>query len=156
MILAVFFAQTTVFQSIKVSRCGSKSFIGTDNHIRLSAWSYRTGGGFSGLLLDCLYGSVIGLYAFIFMTIGFVVGFCKKIYFTDSLILPVDLIASSDFVYCFYYYITEFLMRGRLHLGFYFIHKFLPEILYTTLAGVLLFELAAHLEKPKERKRKEI
>ena len=90
------------------------------------------------------------------MTIGFVVGFCKKIYFTDSLILPVVLIASSDFVYCFYYYVTEFLMRGRLHLGFYFIHMFLPEILYTTLAGVLLFELAAHLEKPKERKRKEI
>ena len=151
MILAAFLLQTTVFQSIKLA--------GAVPNLLLVLRGRTSGlviGFFSGLLLDCLYGSVIGLYAFIFMTIGFVVGFCKKIYFTDSLILPVVLIASSDFVYCFYYYVTEFLMRGRLHLGFYFIHKFLPEILYTTLAGVLLFELAAHLEKPKERKRKEI
>lgn len=158
MILAAFLLQTTVFQSIKLAGAVPNLLL-----VLTITYGYLRGrtsglviGFFSGLLLDCLYGSVIGLYAFIFMTIGFVVGFCKKIYFTDSLILPVVLIASSDFVYCFYYYITEFLMRGRLHLGFYFIHKFLPEILYTTLAGVLLFELAAHLEKPKERKRKEI
>ena len=148
MILAAFLLQTTVFQSIKLAGAVPNLLL-----VLTITYGYLRGrtsglviGFFSGLLLDCLYGSVIGLY----------VGFCKKIYFTDSLILPVVLIASSDFVYCFYYYITEFLMRGRLHLGFYFIHKFLPEILYTTLAGVLLFELAAHLEKPKERKRKEI
>ena len=145
MILAAFLLQTTVFQSIKLAGAVPNLLL-----VLTITYGYLRGrtsglviGFFSGLLLDCLYGSVIGLYAFIFMTIGFVVGFCKKIYFTDSLILPVVLIASSDFVYCF-------------HLGFYFIHKFLPEILYTTLAGVLLFELAAHLEKPKERKRKEI
>ena len=158
MIFIAFLLQTTVFQAIKLADAVPNLLL-----VLTITYGYLRGrtsglviGFFSGLLLDCLYGSVIGLYAFVFMTIGFVVGFCKKIYFTDSLILPIVLIASGDFFYCFYCYVTEFLMRGRLHLGFYFIHKFLPEMLYTTLAGVLLFELTAWIEKPKEKRRKEI
>ena len=85
-------------------------------------------GFFCGLLLDMVYGSVIGLYAFVFMTIGFVIGFCQKIYFTDSLILPSILIVAGDFLYGIYYFVTEFLMRGRIHFGFYFLHVILPEV----------------------------
>lgn len=88
MILAAFLLQTTVFQSIKLAGAVPNLLL-----VLTITYGYLRGrtsglviGFFSGLLLDCLYGSVIGLYAFIFMTIGFVVGFCKKIYFTDSLI----------------------------------------------------------------------
>ena len=79
MILAAFLLQTTVFQSIKV--------IGAVPNLLLVltiTYGYlrgRTSGlvvVFSGLLLDCLYGSVVDYMHFIFMTIGFVVGFCKK------------------------------------------------------------------------------
>ena len=95
-------------------------------------------GFFCGLLLDMVYGSVIGLYAFVFMTIGFVIGFCQKIYFTDSLILPSILIVAGDFLYGIYYFVTEFLMRGRIHFGFYFLHVILPEMIYTALVGIYL------------------
>ena len=157
MILLALLLQTTVFQSIKLANAVPNLLL-----VVTITYGYlrgRTSGlviGFAcGLLLDCMYGSVIGLYAFIFMTIGFVVGFCLKIYFTDSLLLPIMLIASGDFVYCLYFYVTEFLMRGRIHFIFYFVHKFLPEILYTTLVGVLVYELLAMFDRMLSKKRKE-
>lgn len=104
-------------------------------------------GFFCGLLLDMVYGSVIGLYAFVFMTIGFVIGFCQKIYFTDSLILPSILIVAGDFLYSIYYFVTEFLMRGRIHFGFYFLHVILPEMIYTALVGILVYRFLDMLER---------
>lgn len=157
-ILLAFLLQTTIFKVIALADV-------VPNLILVVTISYaylrgRTSGiviGFiCGIMLDMMYGSVIGLYAFIFMTIGFVVGFCQKLYFTDSLLLPLVLIAVSDLVYCFYYYITEFLMRGRLHFIFYFVHEFLPEILYTTLAGILLYRLILGVEGRLSKERKEI
>lgn len=109
-----------------------------------------------GLLLDCAYGSVIGLYAFIMMSIGFVIGFCQKVYFRNSLVLPLVLITSSDFIYSIYLYVTEFLMRGKLHFGFYFIHRILPEVVYTALVGIVVYRLMGVLEKWISQKREEV
>lgn len=112
-------------------------------------------GFFCGLMLDMMYGGVIGLYAFIFMTVGFIIGFCQKIYYRESLLLPVVLIAVSDLVYGVFYYITEFLMRGRLHFGFYFIHRILPEMIYTVVVGIVLFRILFSIEKRITSRRKE-
>jgi rod shape-determining protein MreD len=112
-------------------------------------------GFFCGLMLDMMYGSVIGLYAFIFMTVGFCVGFCQKIYFRESLFLPAVLIAGSDLLYGLFYYITEFLMRGRIHFGFFFLHRILPEMIYTTIVGIIFFRILAWLEKILLSRRKE-
>ena len=79
MILAAFLLQTTVFQSIKLAGAVPNLLL-----VLTITYGYLRGrtsglviGFFSGLLLDCLYGSVIGLYAFIFMTILFI-SFCRK------------------------------------------------------------------------------
>lgn len=158
MIILVFLMQTTIFQVIALADV-------VPNLLLVVTISYaylrgRTSGlviGFvCGLMLDMMYGSLIGLYAFIFMTIGFVVGFCQKLYFSDSMLLPTILIALSDLAYCFYYYVTEFLMRGRLHFSFYFLHRFLPEILYTTIVGLALYRLIVLLEKKITEKREEV
>lgn len=157
-ILVAFLLQTTVFKIIALADV-------VPNLVLVVTVSYayirgRTSGiviGFiCGIMLDMMYGSLIGLYAFIFMTIGFFVGHCRKLYFTDSLFLTTILIAVSDLVYCFYYYITEFLMRGRLHFAFYFVHKFLPEILYSTLVGIILYRLIISTEKRISRSREEV
>ncbi len=157
-IVLAFLLQTTVFHPIELAESVPNLLLAVT--ITYGYLRGRTSGlviGFvCGLLLDCMYGSVIGLYAFIIMTIGFVVGFCRKIYFTDSLILPVSLMVAGEFVYFIYLYITEFLMRGRLHFVFYFLHKFLPEMLYTTLIGVLVYELLALLDRKLDNTGKEI
>lgn len=148
-ILLAFILQTTIFQSLVLADVVPNLLL-----IVTVCYGYlrgRTSGiltGFlCGLLLDMVYGSVIGLYAFVFMTIGFVVGFCQKIYFTDSLVLPSILIVVGDFLYGIYYFVTEFLMRGRIHFGFYFLHVILPEMIYTALIGILLYRLLEILER---------
>lgn len=156
-ILIAFLLQTTVFQSIALADVVPNLLL-----VVTVTYAYLRGrssgllvGFFCGIILDMAYGSVIGLYALIFMTIGFLVGFCQKIYFRQGFILPIILIVLSDFVYSIYYYITEFLMRGRLHFGFYFVHRILPEVLYTTLVGIVLYSIIATVERRLNTKRKE-
>lgn len=148
-ILIIYLLQTTVFRSLELAGVVPNLIL-----VVVVSYAYLRGrkngliiGFFCGLMLDLQYGSVIGLYAFIMMTIGFLVGFCKKFYFRDRLHLPILLILGSDFIYGLYYYICEFLLRGKLDFIYYFVHRILPEIIYTTLIGILLFLLLSFVEQ---------
>ena len=156
-ILLAFLLQTTVFRCLELADVVPNLLLATT-----VTYAYLRGrtsgivtGFFCGLMLDMLYGSVIGLYAFIFMTVGFVVGFCQKIYFRESLLLPAALIAGSDLLYGMFYYITEFLMRGRIHFGFFFLHRILPEMIYTVIVGIVFFRILFSVEKLVTSRRKE-
>ena len=105
----------------------------------------------SGLMFDMMYESIIGLCGFSLMTIGFFIGYVKKIFFTDSILLPIVLMSMGDFAYCIYYYVTEFLLRGRLNFFFYFIHVILPELLYTIPVGIGVFYLIRLLDERIDR-----
>lgn len=98
-------------------------------------------GFFSGLLIDLVYGDIIGIYAFIYMIIGYLMGYTNKIYSNDDYTFPIIFVAVSDFVYGFFYYIFEFLLRGRLNLLFYMRKIILPEIIYTVAVSVFLYKL---------------
>lgn len=98
-------------------------------------------GFFSGLLIDILFGNVIGLYAMILLLIGYLVGFANKIYSRDDYTLPLIFIALSNFAYQFLYYIFEFLLRGKLDFLYYFRILILPEIIYTVAAATIIYKL---------------
>ena len=156
-ILLAFLLQTTVFHKLALANVVPNLLL-----ILTVCYSYMRGrtsgeviGLVCGLMLDMMYGSVIGLYAFIFMTIGFLCGYCQKIYFTDNYILPCVLVGLSDLVYGFYYYITEFLARGKLHFTFYFSHIILPELIYTLVISVVVFRVLNRLEKYLSTERRE-
>ena len=156
-ILLAFLLQTTVFHKLALANVVPNLLL-----ILTVCYSYMRGrtsgeviGLVCGLMLDMMYGSVIGLYAFIFMTIGFLCGYCQKIYFTDNYILPCVLVGLSDLVYGFYYYIKEFLVRGKLHFTFYFSHIILPELIYTLVISVVVFRVLNRLEKYLSTERRE-
>lgn len=94
-----------------------------------------------GLLLDLTFGNLIGLYALIYVTIGFLAGYSNAIYSEDDYVLPVVLIAIGDLLYNLIYYVFEFLLRGKLDILFYFRRIILPEIIYTVLASVFIYKL---------------
>lgn len=98
-------------------------------------------GFFSGLLIDILFGNVIGLYAMLLLLIGYVVGFANKIYSKDDFTLPFVFIALANFVYQFLYYIFEFLLRGKLDFIYYFRTLIIPEVIYTVVIAILLYKL---------------
>lgn len=156
-VILAFLLQTTIFQKLALADV-------VPNLLLVATVSYaylrgRTSGiliGFlCGLLLDMGYGSVIGLYALILLSIGFVVGFCQKFYFREGLVLPIVLIASSSLVYDIYYYVTEFLVRARLNFSFYFVHKILPKAIYTTLVGIVAYKLIDTLDRKISSRREE-
>lgn len=99
-------------------------------------------GLFSGLLVDFMYGSyIIGLYALLYLLIGYFIGFTNKVYSNDDYTLPIIIIAVSDFIYGFFYYVFEFLLRGRLNFLYYFRRMILPEIIYTVAVSIFLYKL---------------
>ena len=141
LIIICFLLQTTVFHGIALAGVVPNLML-----ILTVSIAYMRGrtegliiGLICGLLFDMQFGNVIGLYGFIYMAIGFVIGYCQKVYFTDEYILPLVLISISDFVYGIYYYIVEFLLRGRLHFGFYLWRVILPELIYTLVVSIILY-----------------
>lgn len=113
-------------------------------------------GLFSGLLVDFMYGSyVIGLCALLYLIIGYLVGFTNRYYSKDDFTLPILIIAISDFIYGFLYYVFEFLLRSRLNFIFYLRRIILPEIVYTVAVSVFLYKLLHMINNRLEHKPEE-
>jgi rod shape-determining protein MreD len=114
-------------------------------------------GFFSGLLVDIMFGTyVVGLYALLYLLIGYLLGFTNKIYSNDDYTLPIVFIGISDFLYGFFYYIFEFLLRGRLNFLYYLRRMILPEIIYTIAVSVLLYKLLHMINNRLEHKSEEV
>jgi rod shape-determining protein MreD len=152
-IILCYLLQTTVFQAIALADVVPNLLL-----IITVAVGYMRGrkealftGLFCGFLIDCQFGTVIGLYALLYMLIGYLNGYCNKIYYKDDLTIPIILVGVSDLLYNFLFYIFEFLMRSRLDLFFYFRRIMLPNLVYTVLISVVLYKLLHKLNGFLER-----
>lgn len=101
----------------------------------------------SGLFVDIFFGDVIGLYAMLYMYIGFLNGKFSKIFYPEDLKLPLALITLSDLSYGMVCYIVLFLLRGRLNFPYFFFHIILPETVYTLVMGIVLYPILLTLYK---------
>ncbi len=101
----------------------------------------------SGLFIDIFFGSVIGLYAMLYMYIGFLNGKFSRIFYPEDLKLPLALITLSNLSYGMVCYIVLFLLRGRLNFPYFFFHIILPETVYTIVMSILLYPVLLTLYK---------
>lgn len=109
--------------------------------------------GFAGgLIVDFIFGDLIGLYAIFYILIGYYIGLVHKYYSEDDYTLPLILIAAGDLVYGFFYYIFEFLLRGRLNFLYYLRRFIVPEIIYTVAVSVILYKLLHMINNRLNRK----
>jgi len=148
-ILICFVIQTTIIPSIKLANVGPNLLL-----VVVVSYSYLRGrkegmliGFGTGILYDIIFGSLIGVNAFCFMLIGFLIGFFNRIYINQDYIVPLLLIMASDFFYNILYYVFEFLLRARADILYYIVHIMLPEMLYTLLFAVFMFKFFHSLEK---------
>lgn len=109
-------------------------------------------GFFSGLLVDLMFGSIVGLYALLYLLIGYFVGFTNKIYSNDDFTLPLLFTGVCDLVYKFFYYVFEFLLRGKLSFPYYFKRFIIPEVIYTIAVSILLYKLLHMVNNRLDRK----
>lgn len=157
-IILSFLCQSTVFQFLRLAGV-------VPNLLLIVTMSFglmrgrREGvlvGFFSGLLVDIFFGSAMGPYAFIYMTIGYVNGYFHRIYFTSDVLLPMLMITVNDFVYNLIVYFLFFMLRNKLSFGIYFVQVILPEMIYTIVITLgyykILLRINLLLKKSKEAK----
>ena len=111
-------------------------------------------GFFCGLLVDIFFGSVMGPYAFIYMTLGYVNGFFHRIYYVEDVLLPMLMITINDFAYNVIVYVMFFMLRNRLDFLGYLSKVIIPEMVYTIIITLFFYKLLVkinlRLKKAKE------
>lgn len=142
-IVVSFLLQSTVFQVIALADVVPNLLL-----IITAAIGYMRGrkeglitGLVCGLLIDMLYGDLIGFNALIYMNIGYLNGFCNKIYYRDDFTVPIVLVGISDFLYNFSIYVLSFLLKNKLNVFFYIKRIMLPELVYTVLISVVFYKI---------------
>lgn len=155
-IIICFLCQTTVFHFIKLSGV-------VPNLLLIVTMSFglmrgrREGllvGFFSGLLVDIFFGNVMGPYALIYMTLGYINGFFHRIYYVEDVLLPMIMITINDFMYNTIVYVIFFMLRNKLNFLDYLSDVILPEMMYTILVTLFFYKLLVRinlrLKKTKE------
>ena len=155
-IVVCFLLECTVFQKIAFASITPNLLI-----IITSAFGFMRGkkegmfvGFLSGLLVDIFFNELIGFYALIFMVIGYVNGFFKRIFYAEDIKLPLILIAASDFIYAHIVYIFLFIVRSRFNYLYYLNHIIMPELIYTILVTLILYQLILHINQKLEAEEK--
>lgn len=94
-----------------------------------------------GLLVDIFFGDIIGLYALIYMYVGYFSGFFRKVFYSDHIFMPMLLVFCSDFIYNSACYVFRFLLRNKLDFSYYLKNNIFPEMIITTFLTFVLYKL---------------
>lgn len=111
-------------------------------------------GFFCGLLRDVFFGDLLGFYALIYMVIGYCNGFFKQIFYDDDVKLPICLITASDFLFGNIVYIFMFVLRRRFGYFTYMKQSIMPELIYTIIITVFLYQIILKINQRLEAKEK--
>ncbi|MBQ2745896.1 MAG: rod shape-determining protein MreD [Lachnospiraceae bacterium] len=105
-----------------------------------------------GILVDLFYGyyDVIGINAFLYMIIGFVIGMFHEIFYLEDILIPMAVVGVCDFLYNFIYYVITFLLRNKLDFIYYIKAIILPEMVYTIFITVFIYRLLMYFNKKLE------
>ena len=148
-ILVCFILQTTVFQGLAIGSIVPNLLL-----IVTISFGFMRGkvagmwtGFLCGILKDIFYGNLLGLYALIYLCIGYGAGCCMKIFYDEEIRVPMFLVAVGDVLYGLAVYGFQFLLRGRTDMFLYIRRIIIPEAIYTVLITVILYKLLFILNK---------
>lgn len=104
----------------------------------------------SGILMDVFWGNILGFYMLIYMVIGYLNGFFKRLFFDEDIKLPIALITASELAYGLIVYFCIFMLQGQFDFLYYFSHIILPELVYTILVTLVLYQIILHINRKLE------
>ncbi len=107
-----------------------------------------------GLFLDAMYGATLGVYALFYMLVGYVNGYFHVLFFAEASFLPLVLVFVNDIVYHIATYLVFFVPRQKWNFLFYLKKIIIPELLYTTLISVVLYQVFFNIYQLAKRKKK--
>ncbi|MDO5521206.1 MAG: rod shape-determining protein MreD [bacterium] len=142
-VIGCYLLQSTVFQYLQLAHIAPNLLL-----IVVVAIAYIRGkneamfyGLLCGLLMDCQHSSIIGIYAFLYILIGYLAGCCNKLYYHDDYTIPIALVAIGDIIFNILFYVISFLLRNRTDFFYYFRRIIIPETVYTVLISIFLYKL---------------
>ena len=136
-----FVLQTTVFQTLSFANIAPNLMI-----IVVSSMGLMRGrkegmyvGFISGLLVDIFCGFYLGIYALLYMYVGYVNGFFRKRFYPEDIKQPLLLVSASNVISNIIIYIVLFLTRNRYDFGYYLLNVIIPEWVYTMIVTLFLY-----------------
>ncbi len=98
-------------------------------------------GFFSGLLMDIQFGNILGFYALIYLTAGYVNGLFEQMYYDEDIKLSLALVGATEFIYGLVIYLLMFMLRSEFDFLHYLRHIIIPELIYTIVVTLGLYPL---------------
>ena len=155
-IIVCFLLESTVFEKLPFASITPNLLI-----IVTSSFGFMRGkkegmavGFICGLLYDIMFNDLIGFYALVYTLIGYANGFFRKIFYDDDIKLPLILIVSSDFLFGNIVCIFMFIMRSKFHYFYYLKSVIIPEVIYTALVTLVLYQVILFINKKLEAEEK--
>ena len=155
-ILVCFLLECTVFQHIAFASITPNLLI-----IVTASFGFMRGkkegmlvGFLCGLIADIFFGELIGFYALVYTILGYANGYFKRLFYPEDIKLPIFLIASSDFILGNVVSIFMFIMRSKFHYFFYLGHVIIPELIYTILITLVLYQIILQINQKLEAEEK--
>lgn len=155
-IIVCFLFESTVFQGLSFANITPNLLV-----VVTASFGFMRGkregmivGFFCGILYDIFFGDLLGFYALIYTVLGYINGFFRRIFYPEDIKLPLFLITSSDFILGNIVCIFMFIMRSRFNYFYYLFSIIIPELIYTTLVTLVLYQIILHINQALEAEEK--
>lgn len=151
-IVICFLLQSTIFHKLTFASIYPNLLI-----IVTAAFGFMRGkkegmavGFFAGFLQDLFWGNVLGYHMLVFTVIGYLNGVFQRVFYDDDIKLPIGLIAGSELVYGMVTYAWFCMLQGDFAFGTYLGKIIIPELVYTILVTLVLYQIILHINKKLE------
>lgn len=151
-ILACFLLESTVFHKLTfASVCPNLMIIVTASFGFMRGKKTGMFVGFvSGLFVDLFWGQILGFNMMLFTVIGYLNGMFERLFYDEDIKLPIGLIGASELFYGLVTYICIYMLRGDFGFRIYLGHIILPELVYTILVTLVLYQVILHINRKLE------
>ena len=103
-----------------------------------------------GLFMDLFWGGLLGFHMLLLVMIGYFNGSFQRLFFDDDIKLPIGLIAVSELSYGIAVYFFSYMLQGDFSFGTHLFHVIIPELVYTILVTLVLYQIILHINKKLE------
>lgn len=156
-----FLLQTTIFENLMILDTKPNLLL-----VLVVAFSFLRGdlegatlGFFTGLLVDMFFGYFLGLNAFSYMLVGFMVGYVSVELYKDNIFICFLLVLVFNLVFGIIYFILTAFFLGYPNLMFFLWDIIVPEALYSSVVAFFIYKLYFLLNvviEKHDRKRKNL
>ena len=151
-ILISFLLQSTLFVKLKFGAVSPNLML-----VVTSSFGFMRGrksgiavGAISGLLVDIFWGQLLGFHTLLYTVIGYLNGSFERLFYDEDVKHPIVLISASEFLYGICIYVFVYMLQGDFAFGTYLFSIIIPELVYTILVTLILYQVILHINRKLE------